>query len=328
MRIGIDLGGTKIAGIVLDDAGQTRLERRIPTPVGDGYDAVVAAICALVRAMEAELCRTCAVGVGAPGQTSVRTGQLKNSNAVCLNGHPLHDDLRQALGRDVRMANDANCFTLSEAVDGAASGLRLVVGLILGTGVGGGIAINGQIHGGLNGIAGEWGHTSLVADGQPCYCGKRGCIETLLSGPGLLRAYRARGGVLASDAAQIASLARSGGCAHAVAAMDAYVDYFGEALAMVIALLDPDAVVLGGGLSNMPLLYGPGVAAIRRQLFNDAMATPILQHRHGDASGVRGAAMLWPPQEVAAMTPLAREASHRPKAVAAAGGRLGARRTS
>lgn len=297
MRIGIDLGGTKIAGIVLDDAGHARLERRVPTPIGLGYTAVVQAISELARALEDEVGEGCTVGLGAPGQISRRTGRLKNSNAVCLNHQPLLDDVREALGREVRLANDANCFTLSEAADGAASGLRLVVGLILGTGVGGGIAINGRVHGGLNGIAGEWGHVCLEPEGEACYCGRRGCVETVLSGPGLWRRYRALGGERAQDAAEVARLAAAGaneGDDAAAAAIAHYLDAFGRGLAMVVNLVDPDAVVLGGGLSNMPALYTDGVAALRRHVFNDGLVTPVLQHRHGDASGVRGAAMLWP----------------------------------
>lgn len=329
MRIGIDLGGTKIAGIVLDDAGRACVARRVPTPIGDGYLAVVAAICALVHALEAEVGATCSVGLGAPGQVSRRTGRIKNSNAVCLNQQPLHEDVRRLLGRDVRLANDANCFTLSEAVDGAASGLRLVVGLILGTGVGGGIAINGRVHGGLNGIAGEWGHACLEPEGDACYCGRRGCVETVLSGPGLLRRYRQAGGTRAQDAAEVARLAACGEDDDAAAAVGAYHEAFGRALAVVINILDPDAVVLGGGLSNMPSLYTDGVAALRRHVLNDGLVTPVLQHHHGDASGVRGAAMLWPNDEVRARTAtLAREGAGRAASVGAPLPRVAQRRTS
>lgn len=329
MRIGIDLGGTKIAGIVLDDAGRACLARRVPTPVGEGYTAVVAEICALVQALEAEAGTSCSVGLGAPGQISRRTGLLKNSNAVCLNQKPLLEDVRRNLGREVRLANDANCFTLSEAADGAASGMRLVVGLILGTGVGGGIAINGRVHNGLNGIAGEWGHVCLEPDGEACYCGRQGCVETVLSGPGLLRRYQKLGGSRARGAADVSRLATLGEDDYAAAAIAHYHDAFGRALAMVVNFVDPDAVVIGGGLSNMSSLYTEGVAALRHHVFNDALVTPVLQHRHGDASGVRGAAMLWPNGEGRARTTsLARETAARGPVVASALPRVAQRRTS
>lgn len=294
MRIGIDLGGTKIAGIVLDPHGQTVATRRVPTPTQLGYAGVLQAITAVVQSLEAEAGTTCSVGIGAPGQVSRRTQRVKNSNATCLNDQPLLDDLQDRLQRQVRLTNDANCFTLSEASDGAAARHRVVFGVILGTGVGGGISIDQEIYGGCNGIAGEWGHICLQPDGPACYCGRRGCIETYLSGPGLFADYRKAGGTQAADAAQIATLSAAGQDEQASAAMRRYCQRFGQAMAIIVNVLDPEAIVLGGGLSNIRALYDAGVAAMGAYVFNDQMSTPIYRHQHGDASGVRGAAMLWP----------------------------------
>lgn len=291
MRIGIDLGGTKIAGILMDARGQTRHSVRESTPAASGYEAIVSAVVGMIRGLEGHAGQPCTVGIGTPGVVSHVTGAMKNCNTTCLNGKPLKDDLERALGHPIRIANDANCFTLSEALDGAAAGKRIVFGVIIGTGVGGGISIAGHIHEGPNAIAGEWGHTPLEADGPDCYCGHKGCVETFLSGTGLFADYKRHGGTGAQSAREVVEAA-----AHdrgARAAVDRYVARFGRAMATVIDILDPDAIVLGGGMSNVQRLYEDGPKAVRREVFSDDLRTPILQHAHGDASGVRGAAMLW-----------------------------------
>lgn len=296
MRLGIDLGGTKTAGIVMDDQGKTLAKERRPTPADAGYDAMVQSIVDMVNALERQAGATCTVGLGTPGAISRRTHAMKNCNTTCLNGRPLREDLQARLGRPIRISNDANCFTLSEARDGAAAGHNVVFGVILGTGVGGGIVLGGAVHEGPNGIAGEWGHSLLDASGPLCYCGRHGCVETWLCGPALAAQYRAAGGVVTDaerrDATVVVARAEAGeACAQGVLA--AYLQYFGRALANVIDILDPDVVVLGGGLSNMPILYDAGVQAVAHYIFNDELRTPILRHVHGDDSGVRGAAWLW-----------------------------------
>jgi predicted NBD/HSP70 family sugar kinase len=276
MRIGIDLGGTKIEGIALDGDGRTLVRQRVATPRGD-YSGTLAAIVALVRAIEAETGRHGTVGVGIPGALSRVTGRVKNANSTWLIGRPLQHDLESALAREVRLANDANCFALSEAVDGAGQGARVVFGVILGTGVGGGIVVDGRVLEGPNAIAGEWGHNPLPLPAaedlplRPCYCGRAGCIETYLCGPALQR----EGGA-ASDAA----LAR-------------YEARLARALAGVINLLDPDVIVLGGGVSNVDRLYERVPRLWTQHVFSDHVTTRLLKHRHGDSSGVRGAAWLW-----------------------------------
>ncbi|MGE5242328.1 MAG: ROK family protein [Bacteroidota bacterium] len=293
LRIGIDLGGTKTEGIVMDDAGNILARERRPTPQTEGYEAILQNIRGLVLDLEKKTGRRCHVGIGTPGAISARTGCLKNSNTVCLNGQPVKDDLEKVLARPVRIANDANCFALSEALDGAGKNFGVVFGMILGTGVGGGIVFHGKLHEGPQHIAGEWGHNILEADGPSCYCGKRGCVETFLSGPGLARDYIAHGGDPAHDTHVIVARAADGD-ATAEAAMQRYFDRFGRALSTVINILDPDAVVLGGGMSNIARLYTEGRARVARYVFNDELRTQILPHVHGDSSGVRGAAQLWP----------------------------------
>lgn len=293
MRMGIDVGGTKIEGIVMDSAGHTVARLRRDTPAAEGYQAVVEAIASIVEGLEAEVKTSCTVGLGTPGALSLETGLMKNCNAVCINGKPLMVDLETRLRRQVRLANDANCFTLSEAMDGAAAGKPVVFGVILGTGVGAGITFAGKVHNGPNSIAGEWGHNVLDAAGPPCYCGKAGCVETLLAGPSLLADYRRHGGELATDTTALVALASSGSDPQAQAAMDRYLDRFGRAMAAVINVLDPDAIVLGGGMSHVERLYVDGPAAVRRHIFSDGMLTPILRNQFGAASGVRGACMLW-----------------------------------
>jgi fructokinase len=290
-RIGIDLGGTKTEGILLAADGTELHRLRQATPQAEGYNAILANITSIVNELEAIAGQQCLVGIGTPGALSSVTGFLKNSNTVCMNGMPVKQDLEQRLGRAIRIQNDANCFALSEAVDGAARDHAVVFGVIMGTGVGGGIVIHRKIHEGLQHIAGEWGHIVLEADGPPCYCGRHGCVETFLSGPGLIRDYRLGGGEIGIDAKKIAALAQQGDAA-AEAAMQRFLDRFGRALAMVINILDPDAVVLGGGLSNIDRLYTDGRARLSVHVFNDELRTPLLRNQHGDSSGVRGAAWL------------------------------------
>jgi fructokinase len=293
LRIGIDLGGTKTEGILMDALGNIVHRERRATPAAVGYSAILENIETLVRGLDTRAGERCPVGIGTPGAISTRTGCLKNSNTVCLNSQPIRQDLEQRLAREVRMANDANCFALSEALDGAGRGAPVVFGVIMGTGVGGGIVVRGELIEGLQHIAGEWGHNVLEADGPECYCGKRGCVETLLSGPGLVRDYRANGG--AADADTRAIVARAGaGDALAEAAVQRYLDRFGRALSVVINILDPDVIVLGGGMSNIGRLYSEGRAKTSRYVFNDELRTRIVPNVHGDSSGVRGAAQLWP----------------------------------
>jgi fructokinase len=312
MRIGVDLGGTKIEIIALDDAGSTLLRRRVPTPAGD-YLGTLNAITDLVVAAEKDTGRQGTVGVASPGALSNRTGLLKNSNSTVLIGKPLAHDLSLKLGRPIRLENDANCFTLSEAVDGAAADGHVVFGVILGTGVGGGVVVGREIAGGRNRIAGEWGHTPLPwatdseRPGPPCYCGKSGCVETFLSGGGLARDYRARCGKLV--AAEDVVRAAAGGDACAQECLDAYQDRLARGLAVVVNVLDPDVIVLGGGLSNVRQLYAGLSDRLGKYAFSDAVDTPIVRAAHGDSSGVRGAAWLWPAASaVLAPAPPARDA--------------------
>ncbi|HET7599626.1 MAG TPA: ROK family protein [Gemmatimonadales bacterium] len=297
MRIGIDLGGTKIEAIALDGDAPAAAPRRAPTP--REYAGTLDAIARLVAELEAETGRAGTVGVGIPGVVSRATGVVKNANSTWLNGRPLLADLERRLARPVRVANDANCFTLSEAMDGAARHAGTVFGVILGTGVGGGIAIGRRIHEGPNQIAGEWGHNPLPwmtdeerASAARCYCGQRGCIETFLSGPGLERDDGLGSGVRRSTHEIVRAAAA--GEARALESLARYHDRVARGLAAVINLLDPDAVVLGGGMSNLPDLPAAAAALLPRYVFSDTVATRILPNLHGDSSGVRGAAWLWP----------------------------------
>ncbi len=292
LRIGIDLGGTKTEGIVMDAAGNILQRLRRPTPQSQGYDAILNNVRSLVADLEQRVQGLCHVGIGTPGAISAGTGLMKNSNTVCLNGRSVLSDLEKLLARPLRLANDANCFALSEALDGAGRAQPVVFGVILGTGVGGGIVVNGRVLQGLQHIAGEWGHNVLEPLGPPCYCGRHGCVETLLSGPGLIRDYTHHGGDGGVEVPDIIARATSGD-ATAEAALQRYFVRFGRALATVINILDPHAVVLGGGLSNIQRLYTEGVDNIRHHVFNDELRTPILRNQHGDSSGVRGAAQLW-----------------------------------
>ena len=296
-RIGIDLGGTKIEAVALDSLGTVLMRHRIATPAGDAA-ATIAAIRDLVLLVESRLGGTGTVGVGTPGALSPATGLLRNANSTCLNGLPLDRLLAAALGREVRIANDANCFALSEATDGAAAGAAIVFGVILGTGTGGGLVIDGRLLVGRHAIAGEWGHNPLPwpdageRPGPACYCGRTGCIETFLSGPGLAADHRAISGE-ALAAAEIVAHAEAGD-AQAQATLDRYVDRLARGLAHVINLIDPEIIVLGGGLSNLGLLYEAVPARWGRYVFSDAVTTRLVPPRHGDSSGVRGAAWLWP----------------------------------
>ena len=300
MRIGIDVGGTKIEAIAIADDGSERLRRRIPAPRGD-YASTLAAVTGLVRGIEAELGVEATVGIGIPGAISHATGRVKNANSTWLNGTPLPDDLARMLERPIRLANDANCFALSEAIDGAGAGAGIVFGVIVGTGTGGGVVVDGHVLTGVNGVAGEWGHNPLPAPrgdespGPPCYCGRRGCIETFLSGPALASDYAASGGP-GGTAQEIAARA-AGGEALAIAALDRYEDRMARALAGVINLLDPHVVVLGGGLSNIDRLYDRVPQLWAPYVFSDTVTTRLLRAVHGDSSGVRGAAWLWEPGE-------------------------------
>jgi fructokinase len=318
MRLGVDLGGSKIEIIALGDEGGVLLRERVSTPQGD-YRGTVMAVAGLVEAAEQTLGARGSVGVGIPGAESRAGGLIKNANSTCLIGQPLKHDLEQALRREVRLANDANCFALSEAADGAGAGMQTVFGVILGTGVGGGIVVDGKVLTGANAIAGEWGHNPLSGEcedhpplplpeeggdhGSPlrgsgglsrpmCYCGRRGCVELYLSGPGLAADHRRTVGA-DFPAATIAQRADSGDAA-CEATLQRYEARLARALAQVINILDPDAIVLGGGLSNMERLYENVPRLWGRHIFSDRVATKLLKHHHGDSSGVRGAAWLWP----------------------------------
>jgi len=299
-RIGIDLGGTKIEAAAVDHLGTVPVRRRVGTPAGN-YRATIEAITALVEVIERRIGETTPVGIGIPGTISPITGLVKNANSTWLIGRPLQQDLEGALGRPIRLANDANCFALSEATDGAAMGMTTVFGVILGTGVGGGIAHGGRILLGANAIAGEWGHNPLPwpaaseIPGPACYCGHSGCVETFLSGPALAADHRRHGGRSLS-AIEIAAFAVDGD-AESGATLDRYMDRLARGLASVINLIDPDAIVLGGGLSGISALYERVPLLWSRYIFSDKVVTRLLPPVHGDSSGVRGAAWLWHPQE-------------------------------
>ncbi|MCX7893073.1 MAG: ROK family protein [Burkholderiales bacterium] len=296
IRIGIDLGGTKIEAVALDASARELTRRRVATP-RDDYDATLAAIAGLVAAVERDAGGRGTVGIGTPGAVSARTGRMKNCNSTCLNGRPLREDLESILGREVRIANDANCFALAEAVDGAARGAGVVFGAILGTGVGGGIVVGGRVLAGANAIAGEWGHNPLPwprddeRPGPRCYCGRAGCIETFLSGPGLAADHeRITGERLSGE--EIAARATAGDAA-CDATLARYEERLARALAHVVNLVDPDVVVLGGGLSNITRLYERVPRLWGAYVFSDAVATRLARNAHGDSGGVRGAAWLW-----------------------------------
>jgi fructokinase len=295
VRMGIDMGGTKIEAIAIDADGRERFRTRVPSPRGD-YPGTIEAIAALVADVERAL-GPATVGIGMPGTISPATGLVKNANSTWLNGQRLADDLVARLQRPVRLANDANCFALSEAADGAAAGARIVFGVIIGTGTGGGVVVNGQVLVGANAIAGEWGHNPMPwpeADewpGPACYCGRTGCIETFLSGPGLASDYVRAGGERL-DAVSVAHRA-CGGDDLAAAALARYERRLARALASIINVLDPDVIVLGGGVSNIDRLYTRVPALWGQYVFSDRVDTRLARAVHGDSSGVRGAAWLW-----------------------------------
>lgn len=301
MRIGVDLGGTKTEAIALDLDGAVLARERVATP-RDDYAATLRCLVDLVHGLERRLSRHGSVGLGIPGAISPATGLVKNANSTWLNGRPFDQDLASALRRPVRLDNDANCFALSEAVDGAAAGAGVVFGVILGTGVGGGLIVDGRPLGGRNAIGGEWGHNPLPwprpeeLPGPACYCGQRGCIETFLSGPGLQHDHRAAGGEDINAEALVARAAD--GEPHATSALDRYVDRLARGLASVINLVDPDVIVLGGGLSNLVRLYRDVPQRLDRYVFSDHVDTPIVPPTYGDSSGVRGAAWLWRTDEL------------------------------
>ena len=297
IRIGVDLGGTKIEFLALDNHGRELSRHRTSTPRFD-YEATVRTVTAGVEQIERELGGGASVGVGIPGTISTQTGVVKNANSTWLNGKPFDRDLSRALKREVRCANDANCLAISEGTDGAGAGRHVVFAAILGTGCGGGIAVDGRVHAGMNGVAGEWGHNPLPwartdeFPGPECYCGRRGCLETWISGTGLAADYE-RGTRESLSGAEIVARAAANEPA-AVAALERFEDRLGRGLAQIINILDPDVIVLGGGVSQIPRLYANIPPRISRYVFGHEAATPIVAAKHGDSSGVRGAAWLWP----------------------------------
>jgi fructokinase len=310
VRIGVDLGGSKIEGVVLGDDGTESVRRRRPTP--RDYEGTIETVARLVDELESAERRStpplakkprATVGIGMPGTISPATGVVKNANSTWLNGRPLQQDLERRLGRPIRLANDANCFALSEAVDGAAAGARVVFGVIVGTGTGGGLVVDGRVLTGPNAIAGEWGHNALPRPrgdewpGPVCYCGQTGCIEVFLCGPGMARDHHESSGQ-ELDPETIGRRAAEGDadCARTV---DRYADRMARALSIVINVVDPDAIVLGGGLSNLQTLYERVPSLWGPYVFSDRVDTHLLAPRHGDASGVRGAAWLWAATESA-----------------------------
>jgi fructokinase len=297
VRIGIDLGGTKIEGIALDSDGRELDRFRVATPRGD-YEGTVAAIRGVVGDLEKATGGAGTVGVGIPGTVVASTGLVKNANSTWLNGRPFERDLSAALGREVRCANDANCFAVSEATDGAAAGVGVVFGVIVGTGCGGGVALNGHVHAGRNGIGGEWGHMPLpwaTADelpGPECYCGRRGCLEMWISGTGFELDFARHCGRELRGKEIVA--AAGAGDVEALGAMERLFDRMARGLAVMVDVLDPDVIVVGGGLSNLESLY-PAVSRLLRDYpFGGGVDTPVVRAMHGDSSGVRGAAWLWP----------------------------------
>lgn len=295
IKIGIDLGGTKIAAIALDSMGRTLAYERVDAAAHD-YGLTLDKIRALVERIERQTGQRGSIGIGTPGAVSPQSGLMRNSNSACLNGQPLDQDLMQLLGREIRMANDADCFALSEAVDGAAAGATSVFGVIIGTGVGGGLVIQGKLVNGPNAIAGEWGHNPLPYmddqehPGNPCYCGKSGCIETFLSGPGMARHFALRTGRELTAREIVAAVADEQDAADA---LQRYCDRLARALSVVINIVDPEVVVLGGGLSNIDALYEQVPRYWQEYVFSDVVRTQLVKHRHGDDSGVRGAANLY-----------------------------------
>jgi fructokinase len=301
MRIGIDLGGTKIEALAIDEHGMELARHRVDTP-RDDYDATIKAIVALVQRMESETGKTGTVGAGIPGTISRVTGLVKNANSTWLNGRPFHRDLIATLGREVRVANDANCLAVSEATDGAAAGVRFVYGVILGTGCGGGVALEGCVHDGPNGAAGEWGHNPLPwpkpeeSPGPACYCGKSGCMEMWVSGTGIALDYKNVTGRARTTREIVADFAA--GDQAAAETVERFEDRLARGLSNVINILDPDVIVVGGGVSRMEHIYEALPKLLPKYVFGGEASTPVVQAKYGDSSGVRGAAWLWPNKRI------------------------------
>ncbi|MDA0576724.1 MAG: ROK family protein [Verrucomicrobia bacterium] len=289
-RIGIDFGGTKIEGIVLDAQGREQTRKRIPTEQAQGYESIVTRIGALCQELAAQVGGPHTIGVGIPGAISLKTGCVKGSNTVCTIGRPLQQDLERAIGKPIGIMNDANCFAMAEAILGAGRGKQLVFGVIMGTGCGGGIVFDGKVLNGLQSIAGEWGHMSINPAGPLCYCKSRGCVETYISGGGLQQRYAEQVGTQLTFM-DIVARYRAGDPATA-AFMQQFFEHFGRAVANLIAVLDPDIIVLGGGVSNFDELYTSGVAEVAKRIFSDSLETPIVKHQIGDSAGVIGAALI------------------------------------
>ena len=290
-RLGIDLGGTKIEGIVLDQDANVLFRERIPTEQEQGYDHIIGNIARLYTLMTHHIHEAKhTLGIGTPGAISPRTGLLKNSNTVIMNGKPVQHDLEKLLGRSFAMQNDANCFAMAEAVLGPGKGKHMVFGVIMGTGCGGGLVIDGKVHTGLQAIGGEWGHMSIDPNGPECYCGARGCIETFISGGGLTRMYAKMYG----ESKPLPEVQKDyyAGKPKAVEFFNHFFVRFGTAMANLIAVLDPDVIVLGGGFSNFDAIYAEGLREVERQVFSDSLETPIVKHTQGDSAGVFGAAFV------------------------------------
>jgi fructokinase len=290
-RIGMDLGGTKIEGIVLDDSGKERVRKRIETQQEGGYQHILNRIRELYSELAQQIPNAAhTFGIGTPGAISPRTGLLKNSNTVCLNGQPIKADLEKLLGRKIEIQNDANCFAMAEALHGAGRGNDLVFGVIMGTGCGGGIVHKGQVIVGRQAIAGEWGHMSIMPDGPLCYCGQRGCVETLISGSGAEARYAEKFG--AKKPFRAIEKDFYAGEAKAIEFMQTFFRHFGRAMANLIDILDPDTIVLGGGVSKFEALYKQGIVEVAKCVFSDSLETPIVKHQIGDSAGVIGAALV------------------------------------
>jgi len=290
-KIGIDLGGTKIEGVLLNRKNEVVKRKRIPTRQENGYDFILNQIYTLSNELKSSTDQETSVGICTPGALSLKTGLIKNSNTQCLNGRALKKDLEELIGVEIKMENDANCFALAEAVMGAGQGFHSVFGVIIGTGVGGGIVIDGKLLVGKNHIAGEWGHNVLKPDGDKCYCGKAGCVETVISGPALENRWEELAGEKMKLEEIIRVNERDGNDKYWVWKTH-FINYFGKSLSMVINILDPDVIILGGGVANISFLYCEGAARVQNQVFSDACETPVIQNQLGDSAGVFGAALL------------------------------------